>query len=73
MKGDYERCTTVNSGANAEQMLSPKELAAELSKCQRTLATWRRDKAGPPYIRVVGRIYYRRADIEDWKRRNLWA
>jgi hypothetical protein len=31
-----------------------------------TLARWRREKVGPPFIRLQGRILYRRGDVASW-------
>jgi hypothetical protein len=32
----------------------------------RTLARWRRQGTGPPYIRLPGKIVYRKADLDEW-------
>lgn len=32
-----------------------------------TLARWRRENIGPPYIRHIGRIYYDVAQVEAWE------
>lgn len=33
-----------------------------------TLARWRRENIGPPYRRIVGRIFYDLAEVEAWER-----
>jgi hypothetical protein len=40
---------------------------AELVRCApQTPRKWRVNGSGPPYLRVAGRILYRRDDVEDW-------
>lgn len=33
-----------------------------------TLARWRRENIGPPYRRLIGRVYYALDDLEAWER-----
>ena len=58
---DIERCG---------EMLSPKQAASLIGVTQWALLAWRKKRAGPTYIRRVGRIYYRRADIDAWREAN---
>lgn len=32
-----------------------------------TLARWRRENIGPPYQRIMGRIFYDLAEVEQWE------
>jgi hypothetical protein len=36
-----------------------------------TLANWRSAGKGPPYVKLGGRVYYRRGDLEHWIASNL--
>lgn len=48
-------------------ILRPGEAANYLSKSISTLARWRVEGHGPPYIQLgVKAIGYRRKDIDDW-------
>lgn len=35
-----------------------------------TLANWRSNGSGPKYLKIGGRVLYRRADIEAWESQN---
>jgi len=50
--------------------LAPKEVAAHLGVAAFTLWCWRKRKAGPPYYRQVGRIWYDRGLLLAWQRQN---
>lgn len=50
-------------------VLNPREVAAEYGIPFNTLRNYRHRKTGPRYLKVgdgLGRIRYRRADIEEW-------
>jgi predicted DNA-binding transcriptional regulator AlpA len=51
-----------------EQLLSTKILAAETGFRSQTFDKWRcaRPPRGPKYIRLGGRIRYRREDVDAW-------
>ena len=34
--------------------------------CERTLSRWRRQGKGPAYVRLPGRIVYRKQDLDAW-------
>lgn len=33
-----------------------------------TLANWRSNREGPPYVKIGGRVMYKLADVETWER-----
>ena len=35
-----------------------------------TLATWRSRRTGPAYVKIGGRVLYRREAVEEWEARN---
>jgi hypothetical protein len=47
-------------------LLTPNQLAAELLLSVATLARWRMEKIGPPFLLVGHRVRYRRPDVEAW-------
>lgn len=51
------------------ETLTSKEVAHLLGVSHITLCIWRGKNVGPPYIRRVGRVFYTRADIDEWMRR----
>lgn len=49
-----------------EGLLKPAEAAAYLRVHVVTLAQWRLQKRGPPFVRVGHLVRYRRADVDEW-------
>lgn len=48
-------------------LLTPKEAAEFLGVPEGTLAQWRSQRRGPPYIKLEMRLVrYRSADLEQW-------
>ena len=47
--------------------LSSKQVASMLNISPVTLCEWRKKKIGPPYTKLVGRVYYIRSEILDWQ------
>jgi excisionase family DNA binding protein len=50
------------------EMLTAAELARELKVSRRTLARWRSEGSGPPFVRVGRSPRYRWADVQAWLR-----
>ncbi|MFV8380090.1 helix-turn-helix transcriptional regulator [Corynebacterium hindlerae] len=48
------------------EMLTPKEVSEATRFTVPTLATWRSRGIGPKFVRIMGRVYYRRQDVEAW-------
>ena len=48
------------------EKLTTAELAGQLKRSPETLVRWRRQRIGPPYLRVQGRVLYDRASVEAW-------
>ncbi len=46
--------------------LTPAELAAELGKCERTIARWDSLRIGPPKTVIGKSSYYRRESVRQW-------
>jgi excisionase family DNA binding protein len=44
----------------------PEELAARLQVPPKTLAQWRSDGTGPPFVKIGRHVRYRRADVDRW-------
>jgi hypothetical protein len=49
-----------------ENTLTSAQLAAQLNRSVVTLERWRRLRSGPPFIRMLGRVVYRQADVDAW-------
>jgi hypothetical protein len=47
--------------------LNQEEVAARWDISERTLEAWRRQRRGPPYLRIGHRVRYRLADIEAFE------
>jgi hypothetical protein len=58
---------------DARILLTPKQLAAELSVAAGTLAKWRLSGTGPHYRKFDGSIRYDRADITEWVAKRRYA
>lgn len=54
----------------SEPHLKPGQLARRWNVSGRTLGRWRQSGLGPPYLKLVGRIVYRFADIEEYETRH---
>ena len=51
----------------SESLLTPKQAGEYLGVPEATLAQWRSQRRGPPYIKLELRLVrYRRADLEGW-------
>lgn len=51
----------------SDALLMPKQAAELLGLPKGTLAQWRSQRRGPPYIKLEGRLVrYRRSDLEEW-------
>jgi hypothetical protein len=59
------------SANSAPVLLTQKLLARRWHISHRTLERWRCEAAGPPYVRLVGRVLYRLEDIERYEREHL--
>lgn len=46
--------------------LTTSELANELKRSPETIIRWRRQRIGPPFLRVQGRVLYERNKVEAW-------
>ena len=49
-----------------EDYMTPAELAIELDLALQTLAHWRSQKKGPPYVKVGQQILYSRDGVRRW-------
>lgn len=49
-----------------QENLLPEEAAEYLRVTTRTLIRWRNRRVGPPWLRVGGRVLYRRCDLDTW-------
>ena len=52
--------------------LTPAELVARWggTVTRNTLANWRAQSKGPPFVKIGSRVVYRVGDIEEWERNN---
>lgn len=53
---------------HAATLIATPEAAAILGVSRRTMESWRRQRYGPPWVRLGrrGAVRYRRAEIERW-------
>ena len=52
--------------ADPSELLSPEAVEKTYKFKRRTLANWRSLKFGPDFIKIGNRVYYRRADVEEF-------
>jgi len=53
---------TVSAG-ELPDLMTPAELSAYLHREERVLQVWRVEGRGPRFVKVEGRVLYRRADV----------
>ena len=51
--------------------LNQVQLSRRWTLSPRTLERWRWLKAGPPYLKIGGRVVYRLEDVEDYEKNQL--
>lgn len=56
-----------------ENTYTPKEVEDATGFTVATLATWRSRGRGPKFIRLMGRIYYPKNDLQDWLNTQIQA
>ena len=52
--------------ANMEALVPSKDAPAHLGVAEQTLARWRSEGHGPPYIKLGKKVYYRAGDLRAW-------
>lgn len=55
-----------------DNYMTEQELASAWGIKQNTLQKWRSNGVGPKYIKRVGRIVYRKDDIAEFERNNVF-
>lgn len=50
------------------ELLTVDDLAAQLKVSRKTILNWRSRRVGPPAVKVVGALRYRRNDVDRWLR-----
>ncbi len=58
-------------GVMSIRHLTETDLARRWRMSERTLQAWRWKKIGPPYLKAMGRVLYRLADIEAFETERL--
>lgn len=67
MPYDYDPRTIALDARKAIGLLTDDEVATMLQLTSATtLATWRSQKKGPPYLKIGKRVFYTAGDIRDW-------
>lgn len=53
--------------------LTPRQLEEQTGFPVATLAAWRSRGKGPKYVKIMGRIYYPKADVQAWLEEEMAA
>ena len=53
-----------------DPLWSTKSVSEYLNIHPQSLARWRKNRTGPPYVRLEGGIFYRRSELEEWIEKN---
>lgn len=53
-------------GRRRRWLLTELELAKKIKKSRATLKRWRRERRGPPYIRIEGQVRYDDDRVDAW-------
>ena len=51
---------------DTKKLLDEKQLAEHLGVAVKTVQCWRQRRKGPRWIKVVGAVRYRHADVDAW-------
>lgn len=57
----------------ATDALTPRQLEEQTGFTHNTLATWRSRGRGPKYVKIMGRVYYPKADVQAWLEEQMAA
>jgi hypothetical protein len=49
-----------------EHLISENELAERLDKTKQALQAWRSRGQGPPWLKLVGSVFYDRRKVDEW-------
>lgn len=71
MPGHKQRGAPVAREGGQDRLLSPAEVAEFFGVKVNTLARWRSDGGGPPYIKVGSLVRYRRVDLDRFVAGNI--
>jgi hypothetical protein len=52
---------------STDTRLNTKQVAALLKVTPTTVANWRKQKIGPRWYRRVRKVFYLKADVENWE------
>lgn len=52
--------------ADMEALVPSKDAPAYLGLAEQTLARWRSEGHGPPYVKLGKKVYYRAGDLRRW-------
>ena len=52
--------------ADMEALVPSKDAPAHLGVAEQTLARWRCEGHGPPYVKLGKKVYYRAGDLRAW-------
>jgi len=51
---------------NEQDLVSPAELSNATGIAEKTLANWRVERKGPPFVKFGRRVFYHRASLGRW-------
>lgn len=51
---------------NPEALIPASSLPGHIGIARQTLARWRHEGYGPPYVKLGRRVFYRSGDIKNW-------
>lgn len=57
----------------ANDALTPRQLEEQTGFTTNTLATWRSRGRGPKYVKIMGRVYYPKSDVQAWLEEQIAA
>ena len=69
-RGSFASAVINVDNCSMSELLTEAETAAYLRVKKETLRKWRWQNRGPKYVRVQGRIVYRREDLEKFVEHN---
>ena len=72
MKRDNKKLTLAETGSGGPKLLMPEDVAEFTGLSVETLAQWRSQRRGLPFLKIArNRVRYRQQDLDEWLEKRI--